>query len=367
MSKAKATFDHRARRRQHPSRLSATADRIEHHGDGSVSLIDYKTGTPPGMDEVRVGFAPQLTLEAAMARRGAFGLPEGTEVAEAIYVKLFAQGRRRRTAAHIQEDQSRPLAEVAEKHFAELRRAAQSVPRCERRAIRRGPIPKFAARYSAYDHLARVKEWAAEPRGWRMSTDPAARHRLSSAKPPIRPKSVWVSANAGSGKTHVLAQRVLRLLLAGVPPAKILCLTFTKAAAANMAERVFKALSEWTALDDAALAKTLAEIGAPKIDARTLIFARRLFARTVETPGGLKIHTIHGFCERLLHLFPFEANVPGRFEVLDDLGQAELLALARREALLQAERDEGALGAALADARRRNFAGRFQSACSRRR
>jgi ATP-dependent helicase/nuclease subunit A len=159
--------------------------------------------------------------------------------------------------------------------------------------------------------------------------------------------SVWVSANAGSGKTHVLAQRVLRLLLDGVPPAKILCLTFTKAAAANMAERVFKALSTWTALDDVGLAKALADIGAPKIDAGTLIFARRLFARTVETPGGLKIHTIHGFCERLLHLFPFEANVPGRFEVLDDLGEAELLVLARREALMQAERDRGALGAAL--------------------
>src|SRR5580693_1536964 len=93
--------------------------------------------------------------------------------------------------------------------------------------------------------------------------------------------SVWVSANAGSGKTHVLAQRVLRLLLDGVPPAKILCLTFTKAAAANMAERVFKALSDWTALDDVGLAKALADIGAPKIDAGTLIFARRLFARTV--------------------------------------------------------------------------------------
>jgi ATP-dependent helicase/nuclease subunit A len=167
----------------------------------------------------------------------------------------------------------------------------------------------------------------------RKASDPAA--------------SVWVSANAGSGKTHVLAQRVLRLLLDGVPPAKILCLTFTKAAAANMAERVFKALSTWTALDDVGLAKALAEIGAPKIDAGTLIFARRLFARTVETPGGLKIHTIHGFCERLLHLFPFEANVPGRFEVLDDLGEAELLTLARREALMQAERDGGALGAAL--------------------
>jgi ATP-dependent helicase/nuclease subunit A len=184
------------------------------------------------------------------------------------------------------------------------------------------------------------------PRGRRVRTIPP--HVTALQRKASNPAaSVWVSANAGSGKTHVLAQRVLRLLLDGVPPAKILCLTFTKAAAANMAERVFKALSDWTALDDVGLAKALAEIGAPKIDAGTLIFARRLFARTVETPGGLKIHTIHGFCERLLHLFPFEANVPGRFEVLDDLGEAELVVLARREALMQAERDRGALGAAL--------------------
>ena len=182
--------------------------------------------------------------------------------------------------------------------------------------------------------------------------------------------SVWVSANAGSGKTHVLAQRVLRLLLDGVPPAKILCLTFTKAAAANMAERVFKSLSDWTARDDASLAKALAEIGAPKVDAGTLVFARRLFARTVETPGGLKIHTIHGFCERLLHLFPFEANVPGRFDVLDDLGEAELLALARREALADAEKDEGALGTALkalaADTSEDEFTGLLKEALQHR-
>lgn len=159
--------------------------------------------------------------------------------------------------------------------------------------------------------------------------------------------SVWVSANAGSGKTHVLAQRVLRLLLEGVPPAKILCLTFTKAAAANMAERVFNTLAAWTALDDTALAFNLVEIGVPKVRPETLLSARRLFARTVETPGGLKIHTIHGFCERLLHLFPFEANVPSRFSVLDDLGEAELLALARRETLARAQNDTHALGDAL--------------------
>ncbi|HEY5226093.1 MAG TPA: UvrD-helicase domain-containing protein, partial [Methylovirgula sp.] len=159
--------------------------------------------------------------------------------------------------------------------------------------------------------------------------------------------SVWVSANAGSGKTHVLAQRVLRQLLAGVPPAKILCLTFTKAAAANMAMKVFATLSKWTQIDDGALATSIEVIGAGRADAPMLAFARRLFARTVETPGGLKIHTIHAFCERLLHLFPFEANVPGRFEVLEDLGQSELLSAAKHQALSAAESDRGALGSAL--------------------
>jgi ATP-dependent helicase/nuclease subunit A len=174
-----------------------------------------------------------------------------------------------------------------------------------------------------------------------------AQVRSEQAKASNPEMSVWVSANAGSGKTHVLAQRVLRLLLSGVAPAKILCLTFTKAAAANMAARIFAALSQWTELDDKALWQAILAIGAPQPELETLVFARRLFARTVETPGGLKVHTIHGFCERLLHLFPFEANVPARFEVTDEIGEEELLGEARRQALAAARHDEGELGRAL--------------------
>jgi len=155
--------------------------------------------------------------------------------------------------------------------------------------------------------------------------------------------SIWVSANAGSGKTHVLTQRVIRLLLRGVPPAKILCLTFTKAAAAQMATRVFDVLAKWTNLDDAALREAVMETGAPSPSPAQLLLARRLFTRTVETPGGLKIQTIHAFCERLLHLFPFEANVPARFEVADDLRQAMLLAHAKAAAIADAHRAGGAL------------------------
>ena len=160
--------------------------------------------------------------------------------------------------------------------------------------------------------------------------------------------SAWVSANAGSGKTHVLAQRVVRLLLENVPPAKILCLTFTKAAAANMSMRVFDTLSKWTRLDDADLAAAIQEIGADPRRGKDLAFARRLFARTVETPGGLKIQTIHAFCERLLHLFPFEANVAARFEVIEDMRRAELLEHARAGVIARAARDEtGPLGESL--------------------
>jgi ATP-dependent helicase/nuclease subunit A len=145
-----------------------------------------------------------------------------------------------------------------------------------------------------------------------------------------------------------LALRVVRLLLSGVAPSKILCLTFTKAAAANMAARVFDTLAAWTSLDDNALTRAIVEIGAHPPNSERLQFARCLFARAVETPGGLKIQTIHAFCEKLLHQFPFEANVAATFAVIDDAQQAALIDLARRETLGSAvETDDQALLAAL--------------------
>ena len=159
--------------------------------------------------------------------------------------------------------------------------------------------------------------------------------RLRQARASNPRTSAWVSANAGSGKTHVLTQRVLRLLLDGTPPAQILCLAYTKAAAANMADRVFSKLAGWTSLSDEALAKAIVECGADKPDAPKLVFARQLFARTIETPGGLKIQTLHAFAERLLRLFPFEANVPAHFKVLDESESKRLLIEARDAALAQ--------------------------------
>jgi ATP-dependent helicase/nuclease subunit A len=160
--------------------------------------------------------------------------------------------------------------------------------------------------------------------------------------------SAWVSANAGSGKTTVLTRRVIRLLLEGAAPAAILCLTFTKAAAANMQNRIFEMLGSWAALEDDALAGAIEAISGARPGEAGLTRARRLFAGAVETPGGLKVLTIHAFCEKILHLFPFEANVPAQFSVLDDRGAEELLTRARRALVAEAlAKPETSLGRAM--------------------
>ena len=164
-------------------------------------------------------------------------------------------------------------------------------------------------------------------------------------------ESAWVAANAGSGKTHVLAQRVIRLLLAGVDPARILCVTFTKAAAANMANRVFDELRRWATYGDAQLDDAIGTISNVTPDDSVRALARRLFAQALETPGGLKVQTIHAFCTRLLQQFPFEADVAARFEVLDEASEAKLLEQMSLSVLLDAAAaPDSALGRALATA-----------------
>jgi ATP-dependent helicase/nuclease subunit A len=180
--------------------------------------------------------------------------------------------------------------------------------------------------------------------------------------------SAFVSANAGSGKTHVLVQRVIRLLLAGVPPEKILCLTFTKAAAANMAERVFTTLGHWVTLDDDALDAAIRDTGIALPTVQLRKSARELFASALETPGGLKVQTIHALCTRLLQQFPFEANVPARFAVLDDRDQTEMMERASLAVMLDAaQAPDSAIGrallAAMANAADVTFKEVVQEAC----
>ncbi|PZO67300.1 MAG: double-strand break repair helicase AddA [Paracoccus denitrificans] len=129
-------------------------------------------------------------------------------------------------------------------------------------------------------------------------------------------RSTWLTANAGSGKTRVLTDRVARLLLNGTSPERILCLTYTKAAATEMQNRLLDRLGGWAMLDDIDLRAQLATLGVT--DLPDLARARRLFAQAIETPGGLKVQTIHSFCAAVLRRFPLEAGVPQGFAELDD-------------------------------------------------
>lgn len=152
--------------------------------------------------------------------------------------------------------------------------------------------------------------------------DAATRAQRDAADPGL---STWLSANAGSGKTKVLTDRVARLLLNGVEPQRILCLTYTKAAASEMQNRLFAFLGRWAMLPDDELRAALAGLGEGIVpDAATLAAARRLFARAIETPGGLRIQTIHSFCASLLRRFPLEAGVGPGFRELDDRSARQL-------------------------------------------
>ena len=145
--------------------------------------------------------------------------------------------------------------------------------------------------------------------------------------------SAFVTANAGSGKTKTLIDRVARLLLAKVQPEAILCVTYTKAAAAEMQRRLFERLGKWSVTSDADLRAELAKLVGESdeiYDAKRLSEARALFAQALETPGGLKIQTIHAFCEKLLRRFPLEAGVSPGFTVMDDQAGAAIARAARR-------------------------------------
>ena len=149
-----------------------------------------------------------------------------------------------------------------------------------------------------------------------MIFDDATRAQIEAARPDA---STWLTANAGSGKTRVLTDRVARLLLDSVEPQQILCLTYTKAAASEMQNRLFKRLGEWAMLKDTALRTSLAELGIDgDLDPDHLRQARTLFARAIETPGGLKIQTIHSFCAAILRRFPLEAGVSPQFSEIED-------------------------------------------------
>ncbi|MEB3701372.1 ATP-dependent helicase/nuclease subunit A [Candidatus Bealeia paramacronuclearis] len=142
--------------------------------------------------------------------------------------------------------------------------------------------------------------------------------------------NVWVSASAGSGKTKVLCDRILNLLLDGVPPQRILCLTFTNAAAAEMANRLQARVGEWAVAGEEKLKCDIEALRDGTILPDHLIRARTLFDVVLESPGGLKIQTLHGFCQSLLKRFPLESELPPHFQVIDEMESTLLLKEAQR-------------------------------------
>lgn len=151
-------------------------------------------------------------------------------------------------------------------------------------------------------------------------------------------KSVWVEASAGTGKTKVLSDRVLRLLLDGVKPQRILCLTYTKAAAVEMNTRISERLSKWSVQTDEKLEENLFELlGKEMANAKLLQKyknrARTLFAILLDTPGGIKIQTIHSFCQEVLKRFPLEAGISPYFDILDDESSVDALKQIQKELL----------------------------------
>lgn len=179
-----------------------------------------------------------------------------------------------------------------------------------------------------------------------VTLDPGARANAEQAEASNPAVSAFVSANAGTGKTKLLIDRLLRLMLprevatpggpavqGGADPARIQCLTFTKAAAAEMSIRLQSRLGQWVTLDDAALDRKLVALAVPATP-RTREAARSLFARVLDLPGGMRIGTIHAFCQSLLRRFPLEAGLSPHFRVVEDADARASLEEAR-EAMLQ--------------------------------
>ena len=170
--------------------------------------------------------------------------------------------------------------------------------------------------------------------GYRLKPLPELKGDQASASDPG--VHAALSASAGTGKTQVLSARVLRLLLSGVRPEHILCLTFTKAGAAEMANRINTRLAAWVRLPDTHLKKELFALGEPN-SPPMLQRARRLFAKVLDAPGGLRIQTIHSFAQTLLAAFPAEAGIMPGFKALEGRAEQELARTTLANLLADAE------------------------------
>ncbi|MEZ0226174.1 MAG: UvrD-helicase domain-containing protein, partial [Alphaproteobacteria bacterium] len=194
--------------------------------------------------------------------------------------------------------------------------------------------PAPAKKEEADIEIKRVPE-AAPPPLPRGKPDPNLVQRQASDPS----ASVWVTASAGTGKTKVLTDRVLRLMINGAQPDQILCLTFTRAAASVMTNRIREELSAWATVDDGALEERLTKLNGVAPDEATTKRARQLFAEFLDAYGGMRVQTIHSFSQSLLRRFPIESGIPPYFDVMDEQTSSEMLREAQADVLRDVQKD----------------------------
>ena len=152
--------------------------------------------------------------------------------------------------------------------------------------------------------------------------------------------SIWVSASAGTGKTKILTDRVLRLLINGVQFQKILCLTFTNAAALEMQSRIKSKLELFANLEDSKLLQELELLTGRRAVDREIENAKTLYHRLLKSKDNINIYTIHAFCQRMLKLFAFEVGINPEFQILDDISARQILNQIRNQLYINPDHSE---------------------------
>ncbi len=330
--------------------FTARADRIDLFTDGGLAILDYKTGRAPTASEVAMGRRTQLVIEAVIAAHGGFAGISAAEILEMEYWRLT--GKRDEPGSRNPVRPSDWDAAAARDSLARLaaRFDDPAMPYASR------PDPQLGAAFPLYDHLARVDEWRIGETGPTSAVsaalfddgpppkpgfDPAiaseASVRQAAASDPE--SSALVSANAGTGKTKLLTDRVLRLMLDGAAPDSILCVTYTRAAAAEMRNRISVQLAKWAISSGAALREDLAGMGIATPTQQMLARARSLFAETLDNDDGPRVETVHSFCQSVLRRFPIEAGIMPQAELADEFEQARLKSRARDNLLMGSDAD----------------------------
>ena len=337
-----------------PAAVKARADRIDQMQDGGLAVLDYKTGSVPTVSEVEAGRRTQLLTEAVIAAHGGFAGIDAASVIAMQYWKLA--GRRDEAGRIVNVMPDGWTADAARDSLAALFTSFDN-PATAYVSL---PDPSVRLPFARYDHLSRVDEWlpaasaqvdagsievqagvqdqASQTAGAGDRSDidkavaaDASRQQEAASDPGV---SVFVSANAGTGKTKLLTDRVLRLMLDGSPPESILCVTYTRAAAAEMQNRISARLAEWTVMTSDDLAKDLGRMGIAVPSQSMLRNARSLFAEILDSDDGPRIETVHSFCQSILRRFPIEAGIVPNAELADELEQTRLK-IQVRESLMQ--------------------------------